>query len=241
MWVLWGGTQYVYDIHNALSKRKASISSYWLQDWVGTRETTLGTRLQWNWDLDEKRYPEFKKLISDMNKEGIEVMGYINPFLSEIDSLEKSRTDFYEEFKTNGYLVKREDGSPYSTDSGGFSGTLIDFTNSKARERTKEIIKDMIRLGFKGWMADFGEALAFDAKLDSGVSAEKYHNHYPTEWAKVNAEAIEEMGESENIFTFHRSAGLPLLALKNTPTLIGLAIKWLLGTSMMALKQLFWQ
>ena len=87
-----------------------------------------------------------------------------------------------------------------------FSGTLIDFTNSKARERTKEIIKDMIRLGFKGWMADFGEALAFDAKLDSGVSAEKYHNHYPTEWAKVNAEAIEEMGESENIFTFHRSA-----------------------------------
>ena len=60
-----------------------------------------------NLDLDEKRYPEFKKLISDMNKEGIEVMGYINPFLSEIDSLEKSRTDFYEEFKTNGYLVKR--------------------------------------------------------------------------------------------------------------------------------------
>ena len=133
-------------------------------------------------------------------------MGYINPFLSKIDKLDSSRTNFYDEFTKNGYLIKNRSGKPYPTDSGGFSGTLIDFTNEKARNRTKEIIKDMIRLGFKGWMADFGEALPFNAVLNSGESAETYHNAYPTEWAKVNAEAISEMGETDNIFTFHRSA-----------------------------------
>ena len=93
------------------------------------------------------------------------------------------------------------------TDSGGFSGSLIDLTNEKARERTKEVIKNMINLGFKGWMADFGEALAFDAKLSSGEKASRsYHNRYPTEWAKLNAEAISESGASHDIFTFHRSA-----------------------------------
>ena len=63
------------------------------------------------------------------------------------------------------FFIKNKNGEPYETDSGGFSGTLIDFTNEMARKRTKDIIKDMIRLGFKGWMADFGEALPFDAVL----------------------------------------------------------------------------
>ena len=107
-----GGTDYVYKIHNALKKRQAAISSYWLQDWVGTRETTLGTRLKWNWDLDKKRYPDFKKLLNTMKAQGIEILGYINPSSQKIDKLSDERQDLYEEYKAKGYLVKDSKGNP---------------------------------------------------------------------------------------------------------------------------------
>jgi alpha-glucosidase (family GH31 glycosyl hydrolase) len=54
-------------------------------------------------------------------------------------------------------------------------------------------------------MVDFGEALPFDARLASGVSAASYHNRYPVEWMRLNREAIEEAGKLGEILTFNRS------------------------------------
>ena len=54
-------------------------------------------------------------------------------------------------------------------------------------------------------MADFGEALPFDAKLHGGADPDAWHNHFPEEWAKVNREAIEEAGRGEDIVFFNRS------------------------------------
>ena len=39
-------------------------------------------------------------------------------------------------------------------------------------------------------MADFGEALPYDALLHSDVAARSFHNQYPEEWAQLNREAI---------------------------------------------------
>ena len=62
----------------------------------------------------------------------------------------------------------------------------MDLTNKKAVAWFKDNMKrEIIKYGFKGWMADFGEALPFDAKLNSGISGEQYHNLYPVEWAKL--------------------------------------------------------
>jgi alpha-glucosidase len=71
----------------------------------------------------------------------------------------------------------------------------------------KQIIQnEMIeRLGASGWMADFGEALAFDAVLHSGQSPQEWHNRYPEEWARVNREAIEETGHGDDFLFFNRS------------------------------------
>ena len=54
-------------------------------------------------------------------------------------------------------------------------------------------------------MADFGEALPFDAELFNGTDAAVFHNAYPEEWARVNREAIQEAGLDEEVVFFMRS------------------------------------
>ena len=72
----------------------------------------------------------------------------------------------------------------------------------------KEILikKNMLDLGIKGWMADFGEYLPTDCVLHDGDPAE-LHNQWPVLWARINREAIEEYGDREVMF-FTRSGYL---------------------------------
>lgn len=51
---------------------------------------------------------------------------------------------------------------------------------------------------------DLGESLPLDAALYDG-DAREYHNRYPEEWAKVNQEAIDEAGCSDEIMYFMRA------------------------------------
>lgn len=71
----------------------------------------------------------------------------------------------------------------------------------------KDIIQDEL-LGearCSGWMADFAEALPYDAVLASGESAESYHNTYPVEWARLNREAVEEVGMLGDVVIYNRA------------------------------------
>ena len=52
------------------------ISGVWLQDWTGKRVTSFGDRLWWTWQLDRQRYPGWKKLVRDLNADGIQVTTY---------------------------------------------------------------------------------------------------------------------------------------------------------------------
>ena len=54
-------------------------------------------------------------------------------------------------------------------------------------------------------MADFAEALPFDAVLASGEPAAAWHNRYPVEWARLNREALDEAGRLDDALVFHRS------------------------------------
>ena len=61
------------------------------------------------------------------------------------------------------FLIKRK-GSPYLILNTSFSAAMLDLANPDARAWIKEVIKDeLIATGASGWMADFGEALPFDA------------------------------------------------------------------------------
>ena len=175
------------------------ISAIWIQDWVGKKPTSIGSRLRWEWKPDTATYPNFKQFCADMNAQGVKVMGYINPFLLE-------GTDMTNEALKNNYIVHQKDGSPYLIPFGGFKGYIIDLSNPATREWIKGIIKtNMIGNGLSGWMADFAEWLPFDCKLHSGQDPKDYHNRFAADWAKVNREAIEEAGKLGQVVFFSRS------------------------------------
>lgn len=182
------------------------MAAFWLQDWVGQRETSFGTQLWWNWELDRDHYPGWDRLVADLGYNGVRTMSYISPLLADPTEKGNVRRNLFEEAKHNGYLVKNRRGEPYMLEQTDFSAALVDLTNPAAREWIKAVIKEnLIGSGVSGWMADFGEGLPYDAALYSGVSPETYHNRYPEEWAQVNREAIEEAGLGDEAVFFTRA------------------------------------
>ncbi len=200
-----GGTQQVYDKLAGLEAWDTPMAGFWLQDWVGKRQTAFGSNLWWNWVLDEKQYPGWDEMIRTLRAKGIRVMTYINPYLADIGDPVEGRPNLFREAVEGGYLVMDETGGPYIETSFIDFG-IVDLTNPAAREWYKGIIRtNMIGIGTAGWMADYAESLPFDAMLHSGVDPYAYHNVFPEVWQELNQEAIADAGLQDEIVYFARS------------------------------------
>ena len=194
-----GGTEKILaKLNNALEKG-VKVSGLWVQDWVGRRVTSFGSRLNWNWQVNNEMYPDLKNEIRKLNEKGIKFLGYINPYLVENSSL-------FNEAASLGYLALNKNGQVYLVDFGEFNGGVVDLTNENAIEWYKNVIKkNMIDLGMSGWMADFGEYLPTDIVLNSGEDPLLMHNKWPATWAQVNYEALQETNNIGNIVYFMRA------------------------------------
>ena len=205
-----GGMDKVLDISDELEALDAPVAAFWLQDWVGQRETSFGTQLWWNWELDEDHYPEWNLLREKLEQKDIRLMTYVSPFLADdVADKESHRRDLFAEAERNGYLVQDESGEPYRIKITDFSAGLVDLTDPEARAWMKDVIKDeLLGNGASGWMADFAEGLPYDAVLSSGADPKSYHNRYAEEWAELNREAIREAGRGDDVVFFNRAGYL---------------------------------
>lgn len=201
---LQGGSEQVLQHYQALKKADTPIAGLWLQDWVGRRTTMGGTasQLWWNWERDTELYPDWDALASDLKADEVRLLGYFNPFLVDVSDNPKVSRNLYQEALSKGFLVQDVDGTPYQIDITDFAAGLVDLTHEEAFSWLKKIIKQQVTLnGFSGWMADFGEALPAQAALKSGESALDFHNRFPQEWARLNAEVVTELKlEKEAVF-----------------------------------------
>jgi sulfoquinovosidase len=204
---LQGGTNKVLDVYDELEALGTPVAALWLQDWVGQRETSFGTQLWWNWELDEDHYRGWDQLREKLERDDVRLMTYIGPWLADdVREKENHRRNLFEEAARKGYLVKNREGETYRVKTTDFSAAFVDLTNPEARAWIKDLIKEeLIGNGVSGWMADFGEGLPYDAVLYSGADPKTYHNRYAEEWAEVNREAIREAGRGEDIVFFNRS------------------------------------
>lgn len=194
-----GGTDVLMNKVNTALDAGIKVNAAWIQDWEGRRVTAAGKQLYWNWEYDNDLYPNLPDTIAQLNKKGVKVLGYCNPFLA----VEKP---LYKEASAKGYCVKKSDGSDYYVTITTFPAAMVDLTNPDAYRWLKGIIKqNMIDIGLSGWMADFGEYLPTDAVLHSGENPEIVHNTWPALWAKLNREVVEESGKLGEIMFFTRA------------------------------------
>ena len=193
-----GGTDAILTKTFAMLDAGAKISGVWSQDWSGENRTVMGKQVWWNWEADEKLYPDLKGAIQKLNARGVRFLGYINPYLVKDSRL-------YNECRDKKLLITKQDGSIYHIKSTTFDAGMLDLTDPAAVRFVKDVLikRNMLDLGMSGWMADFGEYLPVDAVLHDG-DPKKLHNLWPVLWAKVNREAVEEYG-AEDILFFMRS------------------------------------
>ncbi len=201
-----GGTGKVREAWAALKERETPVAAFWLQDWVGPRKTSIGKQLWWNWELDPAQYPGWDDLRRDLETEGIRLLTYVNPFLVDVSEKSGMRRNLFKEASEKGFLVRNRAGAPCLIPNTSFSAGLLDLSNPEACAWMKGVIREqVIGAGASGWMADFGEALPYDARLFSGKSAASFHNEYPEAWARLNREAIDATGHGQDFVFFTRS------------------------------------
>jgi alpha-glucosidase len=194
---LQGGTERVREVWSELRARDTPLAAFWLQDWVGTRETSFGSQLWWNWELDEATYPGWDGLVDDLHDDGVGVLGYINPYLADVSGKTDVDRNLFREARDRGYLVT-EAGSdePYMLTITDFAVGIVDLSNDDARDWFRAVVREnVLGNGFDGWMADFGEGLPFEADL-AAADAASYHNQYPVEWAALNRTVVENAVEA---------------------------------------------
>ena len=196
-----GGDEQLLRKTDALLRAGAKVCGVWVQDWCGEKLTAMGKQVNWNWQADETLYPRLRETIGELGRRGVRFLAYINPYLVK-DGPQ------YRHCKDQGYLITKTDGSVYHIKSTTFDAGMLDLTNPDAAMYLKETLikKNMLSLGVKGYMADFGEYLPVDCVLHAGSPAE-LHNRWPVLWARLNREAVEEFGDKD-VFFFTRSGYL---------------------------------
>ena len=196
-----GGTDKVISKAFTMLDAGAKISAVWSQDWCGENRTIMGKQVWWNYEYDRELYHDLPEAIRRLESRGVRFLAYINPYLVKGSRL-------YEECAGKGWLIRNKDGSIAHMKSTTFDAGMLDLTDPEAVRFIKEILikRNMLDIGIKGWMADFGEYLPADCVLHDGDPAE-LHNQWPVLWARINREAIEEYGDKDVMF-FTRSGYL---------------------------------
>jgi alpha-glucosidase len=201
-----GGTQRVRTVLAQLDAYDTPLAAFWLQDWVGKRQTTLASQLWWNWQLNEEQYPGWDALVDDLGMRGIRMFTYVNPFLVDVSQQSFFTRNLYAEALSRGFLVKDEQGMPYAITNTTFDAGLLDLSNPDALTWFEQIIRDeILGAGASGYMLDYGEALPYDAVLASGESADTFHNRYPEVWQKLHRDVLEADGLMDEVTFFARS------------------------------------
>eukprot|EP00986_Skeletonema_menzelii_P016687 scaffold15478_cov161-Skeletonema_menzelii.AAC.2 len=206
-----GGTYTVRRIHKALEERGCPISGVVISDWTGLKPKA--NRMYYNWVLEREMYPNWQRLLDDLESAGINVGLYVNPCIDEIPAhLRSGRRYIFGEAENNGFFIKdptTRESYNFGTES-AFVGA-VDMTNQDAVNWFKEkIIKSEIlgRAGASFWIADTNFDAPIGAKYQCDPDGQRgltVVNQFPQEFAKVNQDAIRDAGREGDCFLFATS------------------------------------
>ncbi|WP_156285780.1 glycoside hydrolase family 31 protein [Oceanivirga salmonicida] len=138
-----------------------------------------------NYKFSKRRFENPKKMIKDLNENGVKISLWQLPYITPTNSL-------YNEAYKNGYYVKGLDGEVPTED------IIIDFSNNEAINWYKNKLKSLFEIGISAIKVDFGEAAPYNSIYSSGKSGRYEHNLYPLRYNKVVSD-ITNKCNNENI------------------------------------------
>lgn len=195
-----GGLPYVRETVERVVAAGAKLTGVWTQDWTGVRVFWQGKRLFWNWTVNTELYPGLQEEIRRCAGQGVRWLAYLNPYFN-------SEGEQFQFARKEGYLVKDERGEALVHPVAGFQTGILDLTNPVARRWYQETViqQNLLGLGVRGWMADYGEDIPEQARFFDGRTGREMHNLYPLLWAQMNREAVEAAGLQDDVLIFHRA------------------------------------
>jgi alpha-glucosidase len=159
-----------------------------------------GLGVEYRWVEDPTRYPDLAGMIDELHARGLRFLAYVNPFVAP------ELPDHWDDMVAGDLLVRDATGEPYAFPSPNGTAGHPDFTKPEAHAYVQGALVDAVtRLGIDGWMADFGEWTPLDASLADGSDPRAYHNRFPIEWHRANAEAFAVSRPDGDYVTFARS------------------------------------
>jgi alpha-glucosidase len=175
------------------------VTGLWCEDWAGVRQTSFVTRLFWNWQANDARYPRLGERIAELSDRGIRFLAYVSPYLCNDGAL-------FPEAEAGGHFGRTASGETYLVDFGEFFCGVLDFTRAETREwfADRVIGREMLDIGVRGFMCDFGEYLPTDIVLHDG-DAKLLHNAWPVLWGSVAQQAVESRGLTGEAVYFMRA------------------------------------
>src|SRR5690606_17761842 len=121
-----GGPDRIRRLAATLRSHDVPVTAFFLQDWVGERRTTFGTRLWWTWTADPGTYPDWPGFVRELRLQGHRVRGYVNPWLVDARGRGPGTPDLWGDAVRAGHLVEGARGRPYLIGNGGFDAGLVD-------------------------------------------------------------------------------------------------------------------
>ncbi len=127
---------------------------------------------QWcDFRWDERVFPDPKSMLQRIHDRGLKVCVWINPYIAQ-------QSPLFEEGATQGYLLKRKDGSVWQTDQWQAGMGIVDFTNPSACRWYSDHLFSLLQMGVDAFKTDFGERIPTDVAWSDGSSPQKMHNYY---------------------------------------------------------------
>ena len=129
--------------------------------------------------------PDGERFFRGLREQGFALSAYWNPFTAV-------GTPAYEEALAKGLFIRDPAGQPYPiVTNRGNRSYVLDFSNPATAAFWRAQIDRSNRLGFEGFMHDFGEFVTEGMRFYNGQAPEQMHNAYPVLYHQAARAAVD--------------------------------------------------
>jgi alpha-D-xyloside xylohydrolase len=158
-----------------------------------------------NFEWDPDVFPDPVGMLKRLKERGLRICVWINPYVAQ-------RSVLFEEGMTNGYLLKKADGSGgqssivWQTDDWQSGMGIVDFTNPAACRWYADKLRSLLDMGVDCFKTDFGEVIPTDVVFHDGSDPQKMHNYYTFLYNRTVFNLLESYFGKGKAIVFARSA-----------------------------------